>query len=150
MYWEGHSSIQEAAMDGTNLRTFVSGTGLPRGLANDLDSSRLYWADPYVERIHYCNLDDGKVVNIAEASSDLWGIVVFGKTVYWSLDTAKRVECMDKDGGEVRTIYNGTNHVFHLASPKVMLAKNRTNPCERITCATGICVLTPTSYACRQ
>ena len=143
-------SIQKAGMDGSSESTFVAGVGRVHGLVVDFESSRLYWAEKFAWKIQSCSLaDGGKIVDVAAASGQPWGIAVVGQMVYWSLEEEGKVESMGKDGSDVLTVYNGTQDFHHLASPDVVLPVNRTNPCEWQSCV-GVCVLSSTSYTCLE
>ena len=139
-------------MDGSDPHTIVSGSTYLMGIAVDLSSSRIYWADYSNQRIQSCGPNGENVRTIAQVSGRPWGIAVVAERVYWSLYDEKRIESGASSGGDVRSnSNNGTSAIINLAvADWTLVTRNRANPCcEGWSTCSGVCVLTQgEGYGC--
>ena len=66
LYWTdaGSDRIQRANLDGSDLRTLVTGLVKPRDLALDRDGGRMYWTDSGSDKIQRAHLDGSHVEDL--------------------------------------------------------------------------------------
>jgi virginiamycin B lyase len=83
IYWANGSTIARANLDGTGVRTLITGVNGAEGVA--VDGSHVYWANYYGGSIGRANLD-GTGVNqsFITGGYQIEGVAVDGAHVYWS------------------------------------------------------------------
>ena len=71
LYWSDARTdrIQRAELDGSDLRTLVSGLMQPRDLALDRNGGRMYWTDSGADKIQRAHLDGSKVEDLSTVLS---------------------------------------------------------------------------------
>ena len=78
--------IQRLNVDGSNLQpNLITGLDMPRGLALDVVSGKVYWTE--AGRIRRANLDGSSVQNVAMGLSNPINIVISDNRVYWTQKT---------------------------------------------------------------
>ena len=142
-----HGAVARAGMDGSNNAIIVTGLVQPAGIVLDSASSRLYWADRMAQKIQSSNLDGDDVITIATLAGQPYGIAIVQNRLYWSIECVHVIQRSETDGRGIISMYNGTSDIRHFTAPDLNVPSNRTNPCREENCS-GVCVLTPTSYAC--
>ena len=134
--WGEYPRIERAGMDGSDRRTIVS-TKIywPNGLALDLPTKRIYFADSKLDFIDFCNYDGSGRQQVVAASHYLLhphSLAVFEDQVYWTDRQLNRVMQARK--------FRGTNEsvVSHLVSQPLSvhvqhpsLQPKAPNPCEK-------------------
>ena len=113
MYWTDREAgtIQRANLNGTNIETLVTGTGVfpsPFGIALDVAGGKMYWTDQIQDDIRRANLDG---TNIETLVTPDWptGLAlvldVAGGKMYWTISPA----LSDGEGSIQRANLDGTN-----------------------------------------
>src|SRR5262245_9594021 len=91
VYWTdiigGPSSvIRRANLDGSGMVTLVTGLQHPRGMAVDVNSGKLYWAETGLFAIRRMNLDGtGGIENLAQTQIRATGVAIDpgANKMYW-------------------------------------------------------------------
>ena len=132
MYWtdrgdetEGKGKIQHTNLDGSNIKTLISGLDWPYGLALDVTEGKVYWMSG--TKIQRANLDGSNIETLVTTEQDevrypssLALDVARGK-MYWAdwgtggdLGTAK-IQRVNLDGSNVEDVVIGLDKPFGLA-----------------------------------
>ena len=153
MYYTGGVSttrITRAGMDGANPTTIVD-TGLSRawGITIDFQTSKLFWADCWSNRIESSNLQGGNLRTVVSRSIDCTtGISIAKGRIFWSEGNSGNLKSSTITGDNVFTIFNETKGVHALSLvPDPNRPQSRANHCASHNCA-KVCVLTSNSYRC--
>lgn len=81
---DGQISIQQARMDGSDVKTIVSTRlGWPKGITVDEANSRIYWVDAINEHIATTRFDGSNRQHI-DVSKYPNGIDILGDVIFWS------------------------------------------------------------------
>ena len=121
LYWTDARTdrIQRAELDGSDLRTLVTGLMQPRDLALDRDGGRMYWTDSGADKIQRAHLDGSKVEDlVTEGLKEPFGIALDlgGGKMYWSDWGTDRIQRSNLDGSEIEDLVaTGLNEPYGLA-----------------------------------
>ncbi len=121
LYWTDARTgrIQRAELDGSDIRTLVSGLGQPRDLALDRDGGRMYWTDYGSDKIRRANLDGARVEDlVTEGLKEPFGIAldVAGGKMYWTDWGTDKIQRANLDGSGVEDLVTtGLNEPYGLA-----------------------------------
>ena len=121
LYWTDARTgrIQRAELDGSDIRTLVSGLGQPRDLALDRDGGRMYWTDSGSDKIRRANLDGSRVEDlVTEGLKEPFGIAldVAGGKMYWTDYGTDKIQRANLDGSGVEDLVTtGLNEPYGLA-----------------------------------
>ncbi len=121
LYWTDARTgrIQRAELDGSDIRTLVSGLGQPRDLALDRDGGRMYWTDYGSDKIQRANLDGSGVEDlVTEGLKEPFGIAldVAGGKMYWTDWGTDKIQRANLDGSGVEDLVTtGLNEPYGLA-----------------------------------
>ena len=131
IYWtqsefsaETHTGqIQSANLDGTNVRTLVTGLLRPRGIALDVASGKIYWATGKMSgadvsvgsKIQSANLDGSNVRDILTGLGPVRNMAldVVGRKIYW-IDWYK-IQSANFDGSNLAELASGFANMFGIA-----------------------------------
>ena len=131
MYWLALHEVWEircADLDGSNMRTLVTGLEEPRSFALDVSGGKMYWTtmDPNVMtrerangKIQCANLDGSNVRTLATGlavSSDI-ALDVSGGKMYWTSLTGanRKIRYANLDGSNVQDLVTGLMHPSDIA-----------------------------------
>ena len=121
LYWTDARTgrIQRAELDGSDIRTLVSGLGQPRDLALDRDGGRMYWTDYGSDKIRRANLDGSRVEDLVTGGlKEPFGIAldVAGGKMYWTDWGSDKIQRANLDGSGVEDLVTaGLNEPYGLA-----------------------------------
>ncbi len=121
LYWTDARTdrIQRAELDGSGIRTLVSGLGQPRDIALDRDGGRMYWTDSGSDKIQRAHLDGSKVEDlVTEGLKEPFGIALdkAGGKIYWSDWGTDKIQRSNLDGSEIEDLVaTGLNEPYGLA-----------------------------------
>ena len=121
LYWTDARTgrIQRAELDGSDIRTLVSGLGQPRDLALDRDGGRMYWTDSGSDKIRRANLDGSRVEDLVTGGlKEPFGIAldVAGGKMYWTDWGSDKIQRANLDGSGVEDLVTaGLNEPYGLA-----------------------------------
>ena len=121
LYWTdaGSGGIQRANLDGSGLRTLVSGLGQPRDLALDRDGGRLYWTDSGSEKIQRAHLDGSHVEDVVGEGLQLprgLALDAAAGKIYWNDYGSDKIQRAELDGSQVEDLVTeGLQEPFGLA-----------------------------------
>ena len=121
LYWTDARTgrIQRAELDGSDIRTLVSGLGQPRDLALDRDGGRMYWTDYGSDKIRRANLDGSRVEDLVTGGlKEPFGIAldVAGGKMYWTDWGTDKIQRANLDGSGVEDLVTtGLNEPYGLA-----------------------------------
>ena len=109
LYWTdaGSDRIQRAELDGSDLRTLVTGLVKPRDLALDRDGGRMYWTDSGSDKIQRAHLDGSHVEDlVTEGLKEPFGLALDpgGGKMYWSDYGSDRIQRSHLDGSQVEDL----------------------------------------------
>ena len=111
--------IQFANLDGSNVRTLVTGLVYPQSLALDVANGKMYWASVSNRnsngKIQSANLDGSNVRDLLTGLDPLRGIAVdvAGRRIYWTdWDT---IQSADLDGANLTELASGYYNMSTLA-----------------------------------
>ena len=131
IYWtqaevgtETHTGkIQSANLDGTNVRTLLTGLLQPRGLVLDVANRKMYWASgrrygrdiSASSKIQSANLDGSNVRQLLTGLGPIRGMAldVVGRRLYW-IDWNK-MQSANLDGSNLTQLASGSTSMFGLA-----------------------------------
>lgn len=118
VYWtdDGIDRIQQVTLGGmTDLVT--SGLAEPRGIALDVPSGHLYWADRGNGTLRRANLDGTGVTTLVSGLMGPAGIALDldGGRIYWVEMFGGRVARANLDGTGVQTLVSGVTQPFRIA-----------------------------------
>ena len=121
LYWTDARTdrIQRSNLDGSDLRTLVTGLKQPRDIALDRDAGRMYWTDSVVDKIRRANLDGSHAEDlIVEGLKAPFGIALDlarGK-MYWTDWGIDKIQRANLDGSEIEDLVtDGLNEPYGLA-----------------------------------
>ena len=145
--WGEYPRIERIGMDGS-LRSSIITTKIywPNGLALDIPSKRVYFADSKLDFIDFCNYDgSGRQQVIAKNHYLLHphSLAVFEDQVYWTDRQLNRIMQARKFRGENETV---VSHLvaqplsMHVSHP--VLQEKHDNPCGKARCE-QLCLLAP-------
>ena len=125
MYWTGGTKIQRANLDGSNIKTLISGLDGSSGLALDVAGGKMYWTS--WTKIQRANLDGSNIEILVTTEEDevrypsSLALDVAGGKMYWTdwgtgpdLGTAK-IQRVNLDGSNVEDVVIGLEKPFGLA-----------------------------------
>ena len=121
LYWTDARTdrIQRAELDGSDIRTLVSGLMQPRDLALDRDGGRMYWTDSGADKIQRAHLDGSKVEDlVTEGLKEPFGLALDlgGGKMYWSDWGTDKIQRSNLDGSQIEDlITTGLNEPYGLA-----------------------------------
>ena len=104
IYWMD-SKIRRALLDGSQIEDLVSiGTNEAAGLALDVSSSKMYWAEYYSDKIRRANLDGSQAEDLAvKLDNPVWLVLdVDGGKMYW-IETGK-IRRANFDGSQIEDL----------------------------------------------
>ena len=124
IYWTDWRTqkIQRADLDGSNIKTLVTGLDTPDGIALDVDEGKIYWADLNAGKIQRANLDGSDVKTIIAGERDPNdpagrhshgprgltpnGIALDadGDKIYWADPVRDKIQRANLDGSNVETL----------------------------------------------
>lgn len=91
MYWTDwgrNAKIEIASMDGSERRDFViTGLSQPNGIAIDLDSQRVYWADSDLDKLEFISFDGTGRTSVETEATGLqlpFAVTLHGDILFWS------------------------------------------------------------------
>ena len=109
LYWTDARTdrIQRSNLDGSDIRTLVTGLKQPRGIALDRDGGRMYWTDSVVDKIRRANLDGSHTEDlVVEGLKAPFGIALDlarGK-MYWTDWGIDKIQRANLDGSQVEDL----------------------------------------------
>ena len=121
LYWTDARTdrIQRAELDGSDIRTLVSGLMQPRDLALDRDGGRMYWTDSGADKIQRAHLDGSKVEDlVTEGLKEPFGLALDlgGGKMYWSDWGTDKIQRSNLDGSQIEDLVTtGLNEPYGLA-----------------------------------
>ena len=109
LYWTdaGSDRIQRAELDGSDLRTLVTGLVKPRDLALDRDGGRLYWTDSGSEKIQRAHLDGSHVEDLVTTGlKEPFGLALdtAGGKIYWTDYGTDKIQRAELDGSQIEDL----------------------------------------------
>ena len=121
LYWTDARTdrIQRSNLDGSDIRTLVTGLKQPRDIALDRDGGRMYWTDSVVDKIRRANLDGSHAEDlVVEGLKAPFGIALDlarGK-MYWTDWGIDKIQRANLDGSEIEDLVtDGLNEPYGLA-----------------------------------
>ncbi|CDW53518.1 Low-density lipoprotein receptor-related protein [Trichuris trichiura] len=153
--WGMHPHVARANMDGSDFRVIVD-TKIywPNGLAVDLPTKRLYFADSKLDYVEYVNYDGtGRHQVIANEKYVLHphSLAVFEDHVYWSDRRLQKVFGYSKVKDLAKDEYaHGFSKILGILATHEVLQPTADNPCRERPCS-HMCLLTPVppGYVCK-
>ena len=157
--WGENPRIERIGMDGT-LRDTIISTKIywPNGLALDIPSKRVYFADSKLDFIDFCDYDGKNRQQVIANSHYLLhphSLAIFEDQVYWTDRQLNRVMQARKFRGKNESV------VSHLVSQPLsvhvhhpVLQAKMDNPCDKAQCS-QLCLLSPSKssanagFACK-
>lgn len=148
--------VERIGMDGSSrLSIITTKIYWPNGLALDIATKRVYFADSKLDFIDTCLYDGTKRIQVLASSHYLLhphSLTLFEDTMYWTDRQLNRVLSAHKFKGSNQTV---VSHVIsqplsiHVHHP--VLQPITSNPCDNASC-THLCLLSPTAasgYTCK-
>ena len=121
LYWTDARTdrIQRSNLDGSDIRTLVTGLKQPRDIALDRDAGRMYWTDSVVDKIRRANLDGSHTEDlVVEGLKAPFGIALDlarGK-MYWTDWGIDKIQRANLDGSEIEDLVtDGLNEPYGIA-----------------------------------
>ena len=121
LYWTDARTdrIQRAELDGSDIRTLVTGLMQPRDLALDRDGGRMYWTDSGADKIQRAHLDGSRVEDlVVEGLKEPFGLALdlAGGKIYWSDWGSDKIQRSNLDGSEIEDLVaTGLNEPYGIA-----------------------------------
>ena len=108
MYWTDWrlQKIRCADLDGSNIKTIVTGLDTPDGIALDVDEGKIYWADLNAHKIQRADLDGSNIKTIIAGGITPNGIALDvdrGK-IYWADPVRDKIQRANLDGSNIETL----------------------------------------------
>ena len=108
MYWTDWrlQKIRRADLDGSNIKTIVTGLDTPDGIALDVDEGKIYWADLNAHKIQRADLDGSNIKTIIAGGITPNGIALDvdrGK-IYWADPVRDKIQRANLDGSNIETL----------------------------------------------
>ena len=133
-------------MDGSNVRTLISGLVQPCGIQFYAGTSRLYWADEDGMKIQSCNDQGADIRTLVNTLEKPFGIAVFNDQIFWGHYNSRPIVRGTIKGQDRVVVFSGAGDVKQFDVPNGSGATSRMNPCESQNCP-SICVLSPAMSA---
>jgi len=143
--WSSSAFIFKAAMDGSSFKKIVTENVVwPNALAIDQYTSRLYWADAFLDTIQSSDLEGNNrrtIISDPDAVPHVFGMTIADDYLYWTDWTYRGILRANKHNGLNITVLAQTAllpygiKVYH---PSVQ--PNYTNPCDSMACS-QLCLL---------
>ena len=142
MYWTRHSGyILQGSMDGSSVRTLVSGLVQPCGIQFDYGTKRIYWASEDGKRIQSSNEQGSNLRSHVNTMQRPFGMAVLNGWLYWSHYSSRSVAHSTLTGDDHYLLFMAPANVRQIDVPNGARAISRTNPCESLNCS-KMCILT--------
>ena len=111
--------ILRANLNGSNVKTVVTGLGIPSGIALDTTGGKMYWTDS--DRIWCANLSGSNVQTLVtrglDEPFDIDLDIADGK-MYWVEQRGGKIRRSNLDGSNVQTLVSGLSRPFGIALGK--------------------------------
>ncbi len=108
MYWTDWrlQKIRRADLDGSNIKTIVTGLDTPDGIALDVDEGKIYWADLNAHKIQRVDLDGSNIKTIVTGGITPNGIALDanGDKIYWADPVRDKIQRANLDGSNIETL----------------------------------------------
>lgn len=101
------NKIQRANLDGSDVEDIIIGLKSPRGIALDVSSGKMYWADLGAGKIQRANLNGSDVEDIITGLLGPNGIALDldGNKIYWADEFNGKIQCANLDGSNRKTLF---------------------------------------------
>lgn len=153
--WGENPRIERVGMDG-NERKIIVDTKIywPNGLAIDIPTKRIYFADSKLDYIDFCDYDGNGRQQVLARNHYLLhphSLTVFEDTLFWTDRQINRVLSCHKYRGLNQTVVSHSVSQplgIHVNHP--ILQPNSSNPCAKASCS-HLCLLSPKpeGYTCK-
>ena len=108
MYWSDWRTekIQQATLNGTNVKDIIVGLSSPHGIALDVAADQMYWTDYSEGSIQRANLDGSNIEILVTGLGDPPGLAldVAGDKMYWTDRAAGIIQRADLDGSNIEIL----------------------------------------------
>ena len=109
LYWTDARTdrIQRSNLDGSDLRTLVTGLEKPRDIALDRDGGRMYWTDSGSEKIQRAHLDGSHVEDLVTEGLQLprgLALDLARGKMYWNDYGSDKIQRAELDGSQVEDV----------------------------------------------
>ena len=104
IYWMDNT-IRRALLDGSQIEDLVRiGSNAAAGLALDVSSDKMYWAEYYADKIRRANLDGSQIEDLAvKLDNPVWLVLdAVGGKMYW-IETGK-IRRANLDGSQIEDL----------------------------------------------
>ncbi len=117
LYWADTGAIYSARLDGTDIKTLVSGLTFPADLALHAAAGHLYWTDQTAGLIQRLDLEQGEVKTILTGLSQPYylGLDIHGGMLYWTEFKNSIIRRAHWDGTESQTVVRGLQRARDIA-----------------------------------
>ena len=143
MYWTSYSGfILQGGMDGSNVRTLISGLVQPCGIQFYAGTNRLYWVEEDGQKFKSSNDQGADIRILVNTLERPFGMAVLNDQIFWGHYNSRPIVRGTITGQDRVVVFNGAGDVKQFDVPNGISATSRMNPCESQNCS-SICVLTP-------
>ncbi len=110
LYFINDESIHRVSNDGTHRSNIVIGLSVPRGIAVDIATGKIYWTDAATKKIQRANLDGSNVETVVENESryprDI-AVDIAGGKIYWADSWDGKIQRANLNGADIQNVLTG-------------------------------------------